>query len=190
MASPPLKPSSVGRQTVMDNQEPKFASIFLAELKAALGGSTDPDIALLRTHLFIEQAIGEALERALPVAEVLFDREAGLRFHQKARILRSIGFLSQGTLAFLLELNRLRNRFAHRLGYTLSERDIEAIGSHCPEQFRAFKAEHPSESMTWFNKAISLLVGRFCGELEGGRLVLENLANEKTSGAGSLTAID
>jgi len=137
-------------------------------VRAAFGG-TDSLADLLRIHLVMEQILGEALRLALPSPETLLP-QTSLRFFQKARLLRSLNFLTDDALAFLLELNSLRNRFAHRLGYVLTEADAESFGRLCPELYETIKAE---DLNTRFSKTISQLLGRLVGQLEGRRILEE-----------------
>lgn len=73
---------------------------------------------LLRGHLYLEWMLAEILRRKMSNPESLAALNMG--FYKLVKLHEAMGLLDQAEVELLLALNRLRNRYAHRLGFDLT----------------------------------------------------------------------
>lgn len=74
-----------------------------------------PRMFLITAHLYLERVLNEII-----LHEIQFPNDV-LRFglYRKAIILHSVGKLNAEVLAVILQINRIRNRFAHDLNHEI-----------------------------------------------------------------------
>jgi hypothetical protein len=80
--------------------------------------SDDSISAFITGHLIIESILVQMIDLKLEYPDE-FDAFS-LNFPAKANLCKALGLIDSDMTNFLLEMNRIRNRFAHRLGYSLS----------------------------------------------------------------------
>lgn len=112
---------------------PHVPLLSLDELSAQIfevwhGADLDVVGRILRAHLVVEHFITEEIERRNPNLGSL--RKARLVFHQKLSL---AGEAIPGAVRGGIErVNELRNKFAHRLDYQLTENDIAPLRAALP----------------------------------------------------------
>jgi hypothetical protein len=72
----------------------------------------------IRGHLHIEALLSEIIDRVYEEPQALAD--LGSMFYRKVKLVRARGKISKPMEELLLEINRLRNKLAHRLEYNLN----------------------------------------------------------------------
>ncbi len=137
-----------------------------ADLREAINGA-DPLSGVVRAHLVLEQLLNEQLETGLPEPRAL--SRVQLSFFHKAHVLRSLNLLTSNGLNILLEVNSLRNRFAHKLGYEITGEDIDKLGHLCPDLYEQLQDAN-ADLITKFSQIFSRLLGKVIGEFHGGRI--------------------
>ncbi len=80
--------------------------------------SDDTISAFITGHLIIESLLVQMIDLKLEYPDE-FDAFS-LNFPAKANLCKALGLIDSDMTSFLLEMNTIRNRFAHRLGYSLS----------------------------------------------------------------------
>ncbi len=80
--------------------------------------SDDTISAFITGHLIIESLLVQMIDLKLEYPDE-FDAFS-LNFPAKANLCRALGLIDSDMTNFLLEMNTIRNRFAHRLGYSFS----------------------------------------------------------------------
>jgi len=80
---------------------------------------------LLRGHLYLEWMLAEILRRTMPSPESLGALNMGV--YKLVKLHEAMGLLDQAEVDLLLALNRLRNKYAHRLGFNLTFDDAFAL---------------------------------------------------------------
>ena len=88
---------------------------------------------LVRGHLFLEQEMWALARFVFKFPDQLDG--ARLRFPQLVHVLSAIG-LDRDFVPPLLEINTLRNRFAHNLGATFGEKEWCQVWGRCSERER------------------------------------------------------
>jgi hypothetical protein len=80
--------------------------------------SDDIISAFINGHLIIETLLVQMIDLKLMEPDA-FDTFS-LNFPAKTSLCRALGLIDSDMTTFLLEMNKIRNRFAHRLGHTFS----------------------------------------------------------------------
>lgn len=80
--------------------------------------SNDSTSAFIKGHLIIEALLVQMIDLKLKEPDA-FDTFS-LNFPSKTNLCRALGLIDLSMTTFLLEMNKIRNRFAHRLGYNFS----------------------------------------------------------------------
>jgi hypothetical protein len=91
--------------------------------------------ALIRGHLYIEAALIKLVEHALNVPGAF--NVARLDFPRKVELAIALGVLEEFQKPALLQLNRLRNKFAHDVEATISPQDESELISNLSDRDRA-----------------------------------------------------
>ncbi|HLK87313.1 MAG TPA: hypothetical protein VKT27_12480 [Candidatus Binataceae bacterium] len=80
---------------------------------------------LIRTHLHAEAKLIRLFEKCLPNPKALnIDR---MTFARKVELASALRLVTDSTVAQLLLLNKLRNRFAHKLDAEIAKADVDAF---------------------------------------------------------------
>ena len=83
---------------------------------------TDENFQLfIRGHLYLEALLSEIIERTYKEPKALTDLAA--MFYRKVKLVRATGRISKTLENLLLEINKVRNKLAHKLEFTLSFND-------------------------------------------------------------------
>lgn len=88
-------------------------------------GSSDPLALVLRAHLYIEGALIKRIEEALTRPDAI--DVARMQFPTKLSLAIALGKLESTEKTAFLQLNRIRNRFAHNLRTELVEKDEQEL---------------------------------------------------------------
>lgn len=79
----------------------------------------DEDIvSFIRGHLYIEALMSEIIDRAYIEPGAL--SEVSTTFFKKVKLIKSIGLLTNEFEDLLININQIRNKLAHRLGFNIS----------------------------------------------------------------------
>jgi hypothetical protein len=91
---------------------------------------------MLACHLQVEHYIGRLL-LALSASELSIEK-ADLRFHQKVQLLSrpDSPLVEMGLIEGVRELNKIRNRLAHRLDASIAAGDVPAMRTFVRRSFR------------------------------------------------------
>ena len=88
-------------------------------------GEENPVLSIfLRGHLVLEGILEELLRTQNIVSLKKISRKT---MAEKIKLYRDLKLISLNLQSFLLEVNRLRNKFAHRLGYDLTQEDVHLL---------------------------------------------------------------
>lgn len=109
--------------------EPNVRDEFLNDLQR------EDEVGLvLRAHIHIEHAIIELLEAGAPNSNLL--KKANLNYDRKIIIAAAFNMIRADLLEPLEKIGKLRNKFAHRLGYKLSSEDVVPFINAFPKEDR------------------------------------------------------
>jgi len=98
---------------------------FNAEILALINAKTDWLGSVLKCHLIIEHYMDQYLHMAYPTMVNI--RKARLTFSQKLEMINNPQTLSQFYCLSIKSLNSLRNKFAHRISYSVIDEDLSEI---------------------------------------------------------------
>lgn len=131
---------------------------------------TDEAAVVLKCHLNIERSIDECLTKFLQNSEAI----TKWSFANKTQVLYSLGAIPEDLCTKLQWFNALRNRFAHRYGYVLTEEDVAYL-----QAFKDEDVEIP-EGLSKFPRIRELMLivramARMIGRMDGySTVLLEN----------------
>ncbi|HEV7437688.1 MAG TPA: hypothetical protein VGO22_22910 [Pseudorhizobium sp.] len=89
-----------------------------------IGSDHDTLGRVLRSHLVIEHFLNDFLELHYRIDNIGAIR---LSFYQKACMLPSVGSAAAFAKPGILEVNSIRNKYAHNIGYDLNQASMEAV---------------------------------------------------------------
>jgi hypothetical protein len=101
--------------------------------------SKDHLALIIRAHLYVESILIRQIEAALAKKE-RFDC-AKLTFPNEVNLAVAMGRVDEADRTALIELNRLRNKFAHNLGTTLDEEDEAKLYNSFSKRQKTFVDE-------------------------------------------------
>ncbi len=101
----------------------------------------DPVSMVLKAHLLAEYYIDQFIALKMPKGNILLDR--GFTFSQKLSVLKAIDILLDDDSDQLEALNKIRNKCAHDMEYSISEADIDRIGFPQGRYYFKLKEEFP-----------------------------------------------
>lgn len=131
----------------------KFDLSPLIRFLEVLPKSGDTELALLKSHLVIEEVLTKIIYKN--VAQEKYISEAKLSFYQKCKIARSINEIASASWVWqaLKLLNQARNELSHNL--TREELDIklESFTSHVKVHNHDLFSTAPSQKFTNFHMA-------------------------------------
>jgi hypothetical protein len=82
--------------------------------------SKDETAIVLKVHLYVEQKLEKIIEIIFPNSDWVLKQT----FTHKVNILNSIGVLGERCYNNLICINKIRNKFSHKFGYTLTKKDL------------------------------------------------------------------
>ena len=98
--------------------------------------NSDPMVLVLRCHIYIEYVIVRMIEAYIPFPQHLkIDR---LNFINKVNLAKSFGLHEEMYFKSCLEINRVRNKFAHEIEYQVSKEDVAKIYNSMPDFLSEF----------------------------------------------------
>jgi hypothetical protein len=80
---------------------------------------------ILRGHLYIENELIDLIDGYIPNAQKLDLKK--MSFYNKSKLALSLNLVDEETLKALLDLNDIRNNYAHNLRYQVSEEEIDNL---------------------------------------------------------------
>lgn len=101
--------------------------IFLEECR------DNKELLILRGHLAIEYFLNEIIKNFLPKGDKLI-RKNDFSFSKKILIIDGFDTLEEDTLMFVKELNKIRNKCAHKISYRVSDTNIDNLVNLFPEE--------------------------------------------------------
>ncbi|RKP55563.1 hypothetical protein D7Z26_10295 [Cohnella endophytica] len=97
---------------------------------------------ILRAHLYIEHELRILLTNNLKHPEIIGDR---IKFTEITRLVFALGLLPLEEMPSINRINKLRNAYAHNLGYEIDEREVNSLLDSLSEKqkssFKRFNKE-------------------------------------------------
>lgn len=134
----------------------------------------EPELIVLRGHLVSEQYIERFIRLFLLKADRILQK-GRLSYSQKLDLLESFGILDDDLIACHRELNKLRNRMAHRLEYAVTMKDIDSIGNQMGKTYLEEKAKRGDD----LKNLLCTVIGYICGGLAHYVVEYEKFSEEK-----------
>jgi hypothetical protein len=119
-------------------------------------------LGLLRAHLLTESYLERIIRVAIPKPDVLLN-DGNLSYSRKLDLVEALQGVPEKYIVALRSLNRIRNRYAHDLGYDVSLADAEAVGKPLGQPFVELKNEFHSDHY----KLLGLIIGHLCAAMVG-----------------------
>ena len=110
---------------IIEETKNKFRNDSKTFIKKYINVSDNEFDLVIKTSLKVEILVDEILRNSLVNPEAIFKNKYR-PFSDKIKILDSLGY-NKNFLNKLTALNKLRNKFAHNLDYSLTKSDIETI---------------------------------------------------------------
>ncbi len=134
------------------------------KIKNILEDLPKDSIFALKATLLIEKYIDDLIV----VSFKRGDRILQSRFYllDKVMVLHSAEILPEKIVTSIKQINNLRNKFAHELNYSITERDVDLIGLPLGKRYLTMKKIFPDSSIR-FNRLIYYIVGYLSGLKEG-----------------------
>ncbi|KKP91803.1 MAG: hypothetical protein UR96_C0027G0004 [candidate division WS6 bacterium GW2011_GWC1_36_11] len=110
----------------------------LEEIKTFIGNTKQSEELsfILISVLVCEKYIDEIIESMLINGKYLTNfKESKLYLFDKMKILKATGKFPERTYNMILGLNNLRNKFAHEISYSITEKDISTFGKYMGEKY-------------------------------------------------------
>ncbi len=120
----------------------------------------EPELIVLRGHLVSEQYIERFIRLFLLKANSILEK-GRLSYSQKLSLLDSFGILDEDLIACHRQLNKLRNKMAHELEYTVTIEDIDSIGNQMGKIYLDEKANRGDD----LKNLLCTVIGYICGGL-------------------------
>jgi hypothetical protein len=145
---------------------------FNSEVSELLSGKTDELGTVLKCHLIIEYYIDLYLKSSFPA--ILHWQQARLTFNQKLELMNNqktlIGFYYES----IKNLNTIRNKFSHKLSYSINKEDYSAIKKAIEIWYNPLKKEIPEDPL----KLLEDFTIWVCGSLKLTAIGIETHSNE------------
>ena len=120
----------------------------------------DPELIVLRGHLVSERYIERFIKIILLKGERILDK-GRLSYVQKLQLMDSFGIIEDDLIACHRQLNKLRNKMAHELGYEITMEDVDSIGSQMGKTYARVKDERGND----LKNLLCAVIGYICGGL-------------------------
>lgn len=119
----------------------------------------DETSVILKVHLYIEQKVDELIGVIFPRPNYVLTQT----FAQKVNILNSMDVLGEKKFESLIVINKIRNKFSHKLGYKLTKQDVQELRKIC----KTNEANIPKELLTLNLPNNIFLLTRVAANFEG-----------------------
>lgn len=86
-------------------------------------------------HLVIEHLLEEIIVSYDPKLKIHF---SSLSHSRKINLINSLGLIPNGAASCLQDINKMRNKFAHELGYEPNKGELKNLVRKCKENFSDF----------------------------------------------------
>ena len=124
--------------------------------------SKDETAIVLKVHLYVEQKLDKLIEIIFPNSDWVLKQT----FAHKVNILNSMGTLGERNYNSLICINKIRNKFSHKFGYSLTKKDLRDLKQiYKPDEINIpdqFKDQNLSNNIL----LLSLIAAYFKGKLE------------------------
>ncbi len=114
------------------------------------------ELLVLRGHLAVEFFLNRTIEEFLTNGSKL-TRDNQLSFSKKMLVVGGFDVLEKDTYGFIKELNKLRNKCAHKISYRVSGTDINSLGNILPKKIFS-KLKKKDNNRTLVNLLSSVLI--------------------------------
>lgn len=135
---------------------------------------SDPELIVLKGHLVSERYIERLIKLILVKGEIIIEK-GRLTYAQKLYLLDSLGFIPNDLIECHSNLNKLRNKMAHELGYEISLNDIELIGRPMGKMYSKMKKERGND----LKNLLCSVIGFICSGLAHYAVEYENISKTK-----------
>ncbi len=120
----------------------------------------DPELIVLKGHLVSERYIERFIKLFLLKGKSILNK-GRLSYIQKLELMDSFGIIQDDLIACLRQLNKLRNKMAHKLDYEMTMKDIDSIGNPMDNTYVRFKEERGDD----LKNLLCTVVGFVCSGL-------------------------
>jgi len=120
----------------------------------------EPELIILRAHLMSERYIERFIKLFLLKGQAII-KNGRLTYAQKLFLMDSFGIVPQDLINCHKNLNRLRNKMAHELGYNIKFEDIDLIGRPMGRTYVKLYKERKHD----LKDLLLAVVGYVCGGL-------------------------
>lgn len=124
--------------------------------------SKDETGIVLKVHLYVEQKLDELIDIIFPNSDYILRQT----FAQKVNILNSMGALGERNYNAFITINKIRNKFSHKFGYSLSEKDLNELKQICKLDNKSTPDELKKHSFSENLFILGLVAADFKGRLE------------------------
>ena len=120
----------------------------------------EPELIVLRGHLISEQYIERFISLFLLKGDCILAK-GRLSYAQKLHLLDAFGILGDDLIGCHRQLNKLRNKMAHKLEYTVTMEDIDSIGHQMGNTYLEEKNKRGDD----LKDLLCTVIGYICGGL-------------------------
>jgi hypothetical protein len=120
----------------------------------------EPELIVLRAHLMSERYIERFIKLFLLKGDKLINK-GGLTYAQKLNLMDSFGIVAKDLVDCHKNLNKLRNKMAHQLGYDITLEDVDLIGRPMGQTYTNLRKERGQD----LKDLLCSVVGFLCGGL-------------------------
>ncbi len=136
----------------------------------------DPELIVLRAHLVSERYIERFIKLFLLKGERILNK-GRLSYIQKLQLVDSFGIIEDDLITCHKQLNNLRNKMAHELGYQITIEDVDSIGNQMGKTYTRLKDERGED----LKDLLCAVIGFICGGLAHYVVEYETLSAKKRS---------
>ena len=143
------------------NKKDEHREVLRTKFNKQVSIEHEPVLMVLRAHLLIENF----LERFICLNIVRGDRliSKNFTFANKLTIVHALDVVPDSYIQSINQLNKIRNRFSHNMDSSISNSDVDRIGSPLGKPYTKIKHDNPQE----LDKIIYNILSWVCGYLAG-----------------------
>jgi len=137
----------------------------------------EPELIVLRAHLMSERYIERFIKLFLLKGDTVIN-QGRLTYVQKLNLMDSFGIVPKDLVDCHKNLNTLRNKMAHELGYDIKIEDVDLIGRPMGQTYAKLRKERGQD----FKDLLCTVVGYLCGGLAYYVVEYEKVSEKKRAG--------
>lgn len=153
----------------MDHFKPEYDSIW-----KYCDYDLDPELIVLKGHLVSERYLERYIRLFLCNGNRI-TKNSRFSYSQKLEIVAAIGGITDDILVSLKNLNKIRNKMAHELDYSISIDDIDFLGKELGRTYFEFKNDRGDD----LKNLLCTVIGFVCSGLAYQIVEYEKLTIER-----------